>query len=102
MERQADVQDEDTKRFAHSWRQEVDIADKYGSYQTRILDMFSEFQHIWNGCLGRINTAKHPIKLLKLSTRPVHSAPYRVGPNTCEFEKANINKMLIENIFNPG
>lgn len=101
IERHADVQDEDTKRLAHGWRQEIGIADKHGSYQTRFLDMFLEFQHIRDGRLGRTNTAKHRIKSIDLSTLPVRSVPNRAGPKTRKFDKAEIDETLNKNIIEP-
>lgn len=46
-----------------------------------------------------MTTAKHQAKVLDPATSPVHSAPYRVGFKTREFERIEINTMLIENII---
>lgn len=64
--------------------------------------MLSEFHHTWNCHLAHITTVKNRIKLLKLSTQPVHSAPYRAGPKTLKFEKAEIDKILNKNITKPA
>lgn len=80
MTRHADAQNKNTKRLAYGWRQDIGIADEYKSYQTRFIDLLSEFQHMWDCCLGRVNTAKHQIELLEPSTRLIHSAIYRADP----------------------
>lgn len=38
------------------------------------------------------------IKLVQPNTTPVHSEPYRSGPNTREFEKAEVEQMFAEDI----
>lgn len=35
-------------------------------------------------------------------TSPVHFAPYRAGPKRREFEKAEIDRMLSENVIAPA
>lgn len=52
--------------------------------------------------LGHIITTKHQIKLLKPTRRPLHLAPYRIGPKTSKLEKTKIGKMLEENIIEPA
>lgn len=99
IERHADIQNKNTERLVHGWRQDIGIVYKYGSYQTRFLCMLSDFYHIRAARPECINTAEHRIKLLKPSTRPLHSALYRVGPGICKFERAEINKMLNESII---
>lgn len=60
--------------------------------------MLPEFQAIWDGHDGRINVAKHRIELLKDTDKPIHSAHYRVGRKTSEFEKVKIDKMLAQKV----
>lgn len=42
---------------------------------------------------------KHRIGLIKPDTVPIHSAPYRAGPKTSKFEKAEIDRMIAENVI---
>lgn len=46
IERHVDVQDQNMELFLHGWCQKIGVADKYGSYQTRFFDTFSEFYHM--------------------------------------------------------
>lgn len=45
--------------------------------------------------------AKHRVELLQSDTESVHLASYRAGPETRDFEKAKIKKLLAKNIFKP-
>lgn len=96
MENHANVQDEDTNRLTHDWREKIDISDKYGKHRGDIIYILSQFEHMWDGHLGRITTAKHRIELLEPTTRSVHSAPYRASSKTREFEKLEIEQKLAE------
>lgn len=99
QERHATVQNKDTERLTHDWRNKIDISEKYDEYQNSFVDMLSQFQHLWDGHLGRIATAKHRIELIDPTTLPVHSVPYRACPKTREFEKLEVAKMLNDNII---
>lgn len=44
--RHAIVKYGDTKRLAHCWRKEIDMADKYGSYPARFLKRLPKLQHM--------------------------------------------------------
>lgn len=61
--------------------------------------MLPEVQHLWYGHPEHTNTAEHQNKLLKPSTRLVHSAPYCTCSKTCKLEKTKIDKMLTKNII---
>lgn len=63
--------------------------------------MPSEFQHMWDGRLERITTAKHRIEIFKPATRRVHSLLHHAGSETCEFEKTEIDRFLNTNITEP-
>lgn len=102
MERHADVQNEDTKRLAHDWRQDVGIVNKYKLCQTQSLDMFSEFQEMWNGRIEQTVTAQRQIELLEPTTRSLHSSSYLAGPGTCKFEKSEIGTGRNENNIKPA
>lgn len=57
------------------------------------------FPFIWDEHLCRSNIPKQCIELLQPDTAAVHLEPYQIVPKTWEFEKAKINKVLAENIF---
>lgn len=61
--------------------------------------MLMHFKHVWDGHLGCITTATHPIEMIDPTTRPVDSAPYRAEPKTREFEKLETKKMLGDNVL---
>lgn len=44
------------------WRSEVNLSDGQNTCRAKFLNMFSEFQYMWNEHLGRIKAAKHRIK----------------------------------------
>lgn len=55
--------------------------------------MLNDFEPMLDGHLGCITAAEYHIKLVENLNKPIHSAPYRAGRKTWEFEKAEINKM---------
>lgn len=54
-----------------------------------------------DGHLSRFNTVKHQIELNLPDVRPIHSQPYRAGPQALQFERDEIDKMLEMNIIIP-
>lgn len=57
---------------------------------------------MWDGRLGRTNTAKHKIKFFEPSKRPDLPALYRTGLVTSKFEEVEIDKEIYENITEPA
>lgn len=102
MARHTDALQEDSQQLTHNWPDEVDLSNNYGQYCQQFIDMLSEFEHMWDRHLGRINAAKHRIELNDRNTAPVHSTPYRAGPKTRGFERVKIDKMLVGNIIEPA
>lgn len=64
--------------------------------------MLLQLESMLDGPFGRITMVKHRIELLLPDPSPVHSAPYQSGPETREFEKAEIDKVLAENVIDPA
>lgn len=64
--------------------------------------MLSQFKLILNGHLGLVIIAKHSIALLEPDIALIHSAPYRAGSKTREFEKARIDMILAEFVIEPA
>lgn len=56
--------------------------------------MMTVFESMWDSKLDFISVAKHGFELTSDELRPVHSASYRAGPETSEFEKQEICKMV--------
>lgn len=48
-----------------------------------------------------VDISRQSIKSTAPDSRPIYSAPYRAGPEECEFEKREINKMLRLNVIKP-
>lgn len=58
--------------------------------------MLTEFWAMWESHGGWISAARHRTELVEDATKPVHSAIYRVGSKTREFEKVEIDKIPAE------
>lgn len=65
------------------------------------LSTLFDFQSTWDGHRRFINAAKNRIKLLVIHTKPVHLTFYREGSKTRKLEKAEIIKMLEQQIIEP-
>lgn len=61
--------------------------------------MMSQFKSMRDRQLGRTKMAKHCIELLHLDTAPVNSAHYQASPVSREIKRAEVDKMLAENII---
>lgn len=60
----------------------------------KIINMFSKFESMWDGHLGRTKAAQHWIKLSSEDTQPIHSIQLQVRPRVRKSEKKEIAKML--------
>lgn len=73
------------------------------SMGTRFLNIFSEFQHMWDGHLGLIKAATRLIELTSIAERLIHLAPYLAGRRARrEFEEYEIDKMLAMHVIEPA
>lgn len=82
--------------------EEVAPSTQYRASKQPFFNMQLEFQSILDGHLFRINVSKHRIESFHLGTAPVHSASYREGFKAQELEKTEIDKTLLEKIFEPA
>lgn len=64
--------------------------------------MLAEFHTMWDGYFSRTNIAKQRIKRLHEKVQPVHLAPCRAGPNNRKFEIPEIEKIIEQNVIEPG
>lgn len=80
MQRHKAVETEDKEQQMKYWKDKVDIGPSYEHLRPQILNMLSEFTHMWVAHLGTIRTVRHRIDLDPPTAKPVHSAPYRAGP----------------------
>lgn len=84
------------------WKNKVQLSNKYGGYRKQFLHMLTEFQSMWDEHIGQVNIAKHCIELTLDNTQPICCAPYRARPNAREYENAEIEKMLTQNVIDPA
>lgn len=61
--------------------------------------MLSKFQHMWNGHLGQTKVAKPQIELMSSSKKTVYSVPHRADSHALEFEKHEINELLVMDVI---
>lgn len=81
------------------WWSELQVSSNFIAYRTKLLSMQSKFQHRWEGHLGRTQGAKHQIGLILSDKRPVKSVPFKASPCAWEFEKYEIDKLWIMDVF---
>lgn len=83
------------------WQEELSFPDKYLAYQDKFINMFTQFESINNGQLGSIIVVQPRIELDEMDKRPIHSVPYRAGPEQREFGKKEIIKCLQSMVSKP-
>lgn len=102
MTRHKNVEARKDQKLKLDWKSEVHLLNDYAKYHDQLLNMLRKFQFMWNGHPDHVNIAKHLIKLTGEKTQPIRSAPYRDGPKTREFEEAEIDKMLLQEVIEPA
>lgn len=64
--------------------------------------MLTEFRSIWNGHPAHVSVAMQRIKLVNEKSQPLHSAPYRAGPERIVFKKIKLEIMFPKKIIEPA
>jgi len=59
----------------------------------QVLSLLEKHRALWSGILGSIKATEHGIEL-KPGSKPVRLSPYRMGPRTREFIKAQVDRLL--------
>lgn len=80
---------------------EVTIANTVEKHRPKFLELLEKLEDMWDGHLGRINTAKNRIELTHSDVRPIQSAPYRAGSRPRQFSGTEICRMLREDVLEP-
>lgn len=62
--------------------------------------MITGFQSVWECTFGLIIVARDRIKLIEDNAEHILFAQYHTGPKRNEFEKVEIEKMLVQEVFN--
>lgn len=63
MQTHGNVERNDKERGELDWHDKVKIGDAYVQFKDKIIEILSDFASIWNGHLGRVNIAKHRVKV---------------------------------------
>lgn len=85
--------------MAHDWRHGFKTGPKCDAYLDKSIGLMTKFQSMSDVYLGSINVVKHCTEVAWDETGPIHSAPYREGPNAREFETSEIEKMMIVGVI---
>jgi len=59
-----------------------------------VLSLLEKHQAVWSGNLGSFKATEHLIEL-KPGSKPVRISPYRMGPQTWELIKAQVDRVLM-------
>lgn len=84
------------------WQGKVAVSLQYHVYNQPFYWHSVAIQVNIDGHLGCIIRAERSIEPFQPDIAPVHSAPYHTGPKAREFEAAEINEMLAENVIGPA
>lgn len=98
MTRHKIVKSKDFQRLVQDLQHEGNISETYSEYESRFIDVLTQFFYMWDKHLGRIRIEKYRIKLLS-NVNLVHSAPYRADLTLREFQRFEIEKELLENFI---
>jgi len=67
----------------------------------RVLSLLEKHQAVWSGHLGSIKATEHRIEL-KPGSKPVRINPYRMGPQTRELIKSQVDRVLMLEDIEPS
>lgn len=62
MKNHEQVKQEDETRLTKNWRTKITIPGRHYTHKDEIVQFLSMFEHMWDGLLAHIKTAKHRIK----------------------------------------
>ena len=102
-----DSEEEHTQPTPHEEKEEItsardlDLSHIPDAYREPFREMLGEFEEMYSGKLGAINTTEHAIELVP-GTRPVHTQPYREGPKTREIVKGEVERQLRAGVIEPA
>lgn len=68
------------------------VANENVEGKDELVEVFSDFQRMWDRHLGWINTANHWTKISPSDAKPMHRAPHQAGPKTRKFEENMLDK----------
>ena len=80
---------------------DIDLSHLPDDVQEKARNMLKKYESMWNGSLGKISVTEHRIQL-KDDAQPVHLQPYRAGPKAREFETAEVQRMLDNDVIEPA
>ena len=80
---------------------DLDLSHIPDEFREPFREMLGEFEEMYDGKLGAINTTEHTIELIP-GTRPVHTHPYREGPKTREIVKGEVERQLRAGVIEPA
>lgn len=63
--------------------------------------MLEEFQVIWDGHLGQLNTATHRVEEYSPEAKSMHAVPYRADLKTRETERVEHDEMQAMKVVEP-
>lgn len=93
------VGERENENLKRNWKNAVYLPDKCTSYNKKYLNMFAEFQFMWDRHLRQLNIAEHALKFISEYKYIMHSAPWWAKPNECEFERAMIDETLLQQVI---
>lgn len=85
----------DDKKFKHNLEEKSNCLETMLITANNFSDILTKFQSMWDVDLEQVNIPKHRIQLTTGNIEMIHFAFYRTTPKVREFEKAEINKMLL-------
>lgn len=65
------------------------------------MEIFTEFQSMWDEHLGKLNIANYRIELTPENIQLINSVPYRAVLKAREFQNTEFEKMRAQNVTEP-
>lgn len=98
MDRYKKIQTVNDNELDIAWWDKVYTDLRYEDHRQEILSTLAVLQQMWDGRLGKIDVAKHPIELTMENVHSITSASCCPGTKAHDFEKQEVDQMLCINV----
>lgn len=85
-----------------NWEQQVKIFGSHFQFKGHFIKMLSDVDSMWDGQIGGVTIAKHRMELPSRDAETTHPAPYQAGPKAHEFEKHDVDQILLTGAIEPA
>lgn len=78
---------------------ELQVGERLERDREKLVNIMSEFDSIWHGCLGQMSSKNHKVELSLNGSHQIHHTPYRARPEALELQQSKIENMPAMKVY---